>query len=218
MKMNNRVHRQPFSGHSQRYLDERDARVRAVRDPIIQALYSTPAWRTLRAACLASTGGRCSVTGCRRPAVVADHVIPHRGVSSLFFDLSNLQPLCKPCHDRKTARHDGGFGHRRRPDKPRSPSVRRVTLPRSSVSGDAESGGDHKFASRRSPRGLCPHPNQENVTGARQSELDTGQPPARGVVRVARIGAPTAATPSRHAAPRRVHAPGDTTTRGRSGS
>nr|WP_292832122.1 HNH endonuclease signature motif containing protein [Mesorhizobium sp.] len=28
----------------------------------------------------------------------------------LFWDRSNWQPLCKPCHDRKTATSDGGFG------------------------------------------------------------------------------------------------------------
>ena len=37
------------------------------------------------------------------PAAVVDHVLPHRGDWSLFWDESNWQPLCKPCHDAKTA-------------------------------------------------------------------------------------------------------------------
>lgn len=43
-------------------------------------------------------------------ATVIDHIIPHRGDRRKFWDQSNLQPMCKPCHDRKTATEDGGFG------------------------------------------------------------------------------------------------------------
>ena len=32
-------------------------------------------------------------------ATVVDHVVPHKGDESLFWDESNWQPLCKPCHD-----------------------------------------------------------------------------------------------------------------------
>ena len=45
-------------------------------------------------------------------ATVVDHTIPHRGDKALFWDHGNWQPLCKPCHDRKTATEDGGFGRR----------------------------------------------------------------------------------------------------------
>lgn len=44
------------------------------------------------------------------PATVVDHIVPHKGNQSLFWDETNWQPLCKPCHDRKTATEDGGFG------------------------------------------------------------------------------------------------------------
>lgn len=43
-------------------------------------------------------------------ATVVDHIIPHRGDKQLMWDESNWQPLCKRCHDRKTATKDGGFG------------------------------------------------------------------------------------------------------------
>ncbi|MBN9241903.1 MAG: HNH endonuclease [Mesorhizobium sp.] len=47
---------------------------------------------------------------CGAPPAVVDHVIAHKGDMRLFWDRSNWQPLCKPCHDRKTATSDGGFG------------------------------------------------------------------------------------------------------------
>jgi 5-methylcytosine-specific restriction enzyme A len=44
------------------------------------------------------------------PATVVDHIVPHKGDRALFWDRTNWQSLCKPCHDAKTAREDGGFG------------------------------------------------------------------------------------------------------------
>ncbi|WP_308444462.1 HNH endonuclease [Laribacter hongkongensis] len=44
------------------------------------------------------------------PATEVDHVVPHKGDQSLFWDTDNWQPLCKSCHSAKTAREDGGFG------------------------------------------------------------------------------------------------------------
>lgn len=57
----------------------------------------------------------CEKQGRVVAALVVDHKIPHRGDERLFWDQSNWQPLCKDCHDRKTAMEDGGFG---RPIKP----------------------------------------------------------------------------------------------------
>lgn len=36
-------------------------------------------------------------------ATEVDHKIPHRGNLKLFRDRKNWQPLCSPCHGRKTA-------------------------------------------------------------------------------------------------------------------
>jgi 5-methylcytosine-specific restriction enzyme A len=47
---------------------------------------------------------------CCHVATVVDHIIPHKGDMNLFWDRNNWQPLCKTCHDRKTATEDGGFG------------------------------------------------------------------------------------------------------------
>ena len=40
---------------------------------------------------------------------MVDHIIPHKGNLELFWDEDNLQALCKPCHDRKTAK-EGRWG------------------------------------------------------------------------------------------------------------
>jgi 5-methylcytosine-specific restriction endonuclease McrA len=46
---------------------------------------------------------------CGSPATVVDHLIPHRGNQKLFWMRENWRPMCKPCHDRKTAQRDGAF-------------------------------------------------------------------------------------------------------------
>jgi hypothetical protein len=51
----------------------------------------------------------CAASGRVVAATVVDHIVPHRGDESLLHDVKNLQSLCKPCHDRKTALEDGGF-------------------------------------------------------------------------------------------------------------
>ena len=45
------------------------------------------------------------------PATVVDHIVPHKGDMSLFWDHGNWQPLCAACHNLKTAVQDGGGGH-----------------------------------------------------------------------------------------------------------
>lgn len=49
---------------------------------------------------------RCQKEGKYVRATVVDHIKPHRGDPKLFWDVENMQPLCKPCHDRKTRRED----------------------------------------------------------------------------------------------------------------
>ena len=54
----------------------------------------------------------CAKDGMVVEAKEVDHKTPHRGDMELFYDESNLQGLCKPCHSRKTAVENGGFGNR----------------------------------------------------------------------------------------------------------
>lgn len=44
-------------------------------------------------------------------ATVVDHIVPHKGNQTLFWDRRNWQPLCATCHSAKTAAEDGGFGN-----------------------------------------------------------------------------------------------------------
>ena len=55
----------------------------------------------------------CFAKGLIVPANVVDHIKPHKGDKNLFWNEDNYQSLCKPCHDAKTAKEDGGFGNRR---------------------------------------------------------------------------------------------------------
>jgi 5-methylcytosine-specific restriction endonuclease McrA len=64
----------------------------------------------------------CLARGVVVPAVVADHVVPHKG-DYMAFKLGALRSLCKPCHDgldrtnnpRAPVREDGS------PSDPRHP-------------------------------------------------------------------------------------------------
>lgn len=48
---------------------------------------------------------------CGKPARIADHIVPHRGNIELFYDESNLQPMCWSCHSRKTFRENNNFNN-----------------------------------------------------------------------------------------------------------
>lgn len=83
-------------------------------------------WQKARAAFLAEhtlcecRDGGCCPNGCLRAATVVDHIVPHKGDAELFWDSArNWRSLCKRCHDRATARYDGGFGRPIRPGKER---------------------------------------------------------------------------------------------------
>jgi len=72
--------------------------------------YHRAHWKNLRKLIL-SRDPVCVICN-RNASTVADHIIPHKGSWTLFSDLNdNLQGICIPCHDRKTAREDGGFGN-----------------------------------------------------------------------------------------------------------
>jgi len=66
-------------------------------------------WTKLRKLVLAEQP-ICKMPGCWEPSAEVDHIVPKaKGGTD---DRDNLQGLCKPCHSRKTASEDGGFGRR----------------------------------------------------------------------------------------------------------
>lgn len=64
-------------------------------------LYATKAWKTMRLHLLAMHPlcVMCEQQGRTTAATVADHIVPHRGDTALFYSSTNLQPLCKTHHD-----------------------------------------------------------------------------------------------------------------------
>ena len=68
-------------------------------------VYYDRQWRRARAYYLAHNPlcVHCLAIGRTTTATDVDHVVPHKGSYSLFWDAENWQPLCKPCHSRKTA-------------------------------------------------------------------------------------------------------------------
>jgi 5-methylcytosine-specific restriction protein A len=71
--------------------------------------YQSRQWRMVRAAFLREHP-LCVVCGARgvlAPAAVVDHVMPVKEGGARFA-AANLQPLCVPCHNRKTARESAG--------------------------------------------------------------------------------------------------------------
>lgn len=69
-------------------------------------------WRKARRAFLSENPlcKTCEARDVVTEATVVDHVVPHKGDDTLFWDPKNWQSQCEPCHNTKTATEDGGFG------------------------------------------------------------------------------------------------------------
>lgn len=52
----------------------------------------------------------CQAEGKVVASAVTDHIVPHRGDAGLFWDRTNWQALCKPCHDGKKQREERAAG------------------------------------------------------------------------------------------------------------
>jgi len=95
---------------------ERDQDYARQRNPVARALYRSKRWRTERASFLHDHPlcVECARHDVIRPASVVDHIDPHGGDETVFWDRAHWQALCASCHGRKTAARDGGFGNQRR--------------------------------------------------------------------------------------------------------
>jgi 5-methylcytosine-specific restriction endonuclease McrA len=67
---------------------------------VAHRLYSTARWKRLRERQLTIKPlcRFCIESDVVEAATVVDHVIPHRGDQTLFYDPDNLQSLCATCH------------------------------------------------------------------------------------------------------------------------
>jgi len=78
--------------------------------------YKTARWRRLRMEVFVRDLFKCSA--CPRieadtSQLVCDHILPHRGSEALFWELNNLQTLCKRCHDGAKQRGEQSSLHQR---------------------------------------------------------------------------------------------------------
>jgi len=90
---------------------------RRYKDKPYKRLYSTKRWKLLRVEAFVRDGYKCQHKACgvlcvgKSPAgnsPVCDHIVKHEGDKTLFFDLNNLQTLCKRCHDGFKRRLEAG--------------------------------------------------------------------------------------------------------------
>lgn len=77
--------------------------------PRYSKLYGSQRWRTARLSYLMRFPlcRDCEQRGVTQEATDVDHIRPHHGDVKLFWDVKNWQPLCRPCHSRKTAAEVG---------------------------------------------------------------------------------------------------------------
>ena len=59
----------------------------------------------------------CGLTGHYRPVQCVDHILPHKGSKTLFWNPDNWQSLCNPCHRVKTRIEDNGRYYWWQPDE-----------------------------------------------------------------------------------------------------
>lgn len=81
---------------------ERKARHDARRPTAARRGYNHE-WRKARRDFLAT---RPYCLRCGAIAATVDHIKPHRGDDRLFWDRTNWQPLCTPCHSRHKQREE----------------------------------------------------------------------------------------------------------------
>jgi len=98
------------SDHEVQHKRETNRRLDAQRGSANQRGYNAR-WQRASKQFLRRPENALCACGCGHPSTVVDHREPHHGNQQLFWDETNWQGMTKSCHDAKTAREDGGFGH-----------------------------------------------------------------------------------------------------------
>jgi 5-methylcytosine-specific restriction protein A len=78
--------------------------------------YSTARWRSLRLRIFLRDLFKCAKCGRTEgntSRLVCDHIKPHRGDERLFWQDTNLQTLCKSCHDEVKQQEEQSTLHQR---------------------------------------------------------------------------------------------------------
>src|SRR5262245_5695687 len=80
-------------------------RIQGIRKSAAKRGYSRK-WRDARLPYLAKHPSCVNIgkSNCLGTATVIDHIKDHKGSYGAFWDRNNWQPMCKHCHDVKTAR------------------------------------------------------------------------------------------------------------------
>lgn len=93
-------HAEAARERQQQYMQRYDS-----QRPAYHSLYNDK-WQKYRRAYLAKHPFcvECRKAGIIEEATEVDHIIDHKGNLKLFWDKSNHQALCKPCHSKKTRR------------------------------------------------------------------------------------------------------------------
>ncbi len=82
------------------------------KNPKVDPRYKTPRWKSIRKKMLAEDPLCKNHAKCKNFASEIDHIVSWRNNDDVdFYDVNNLQQLCKSCHSRKTATEDGAFGN-----------------------------------------------------------------------------------------------------------
>jgi 5-methylcytosine-specific restriction endonuclease McrA len=78
------------------------------------AYYQSSHWKVLRAACVQRDGGRCTVPGCNRQGVVADHIVARKPLPYITEHdrIENLRLLCRS-HDAQCKEQRRGAAQRK---------------------------------------------------------------------------------------------------------
>lgn len=81
---------------------------------LVDPVYQSVQWQALLASIKAVRGNRCEVPGCTsgHATIIGDHIVELKDGGAPF-DRRNVQLMCLPCHNRKTAkaarvRREGG--------------------------------------------------------------------------------------------------------------
>ena len=83
--------------------------------PKAHSFYPSPEWRAFRAEALRRFGNRCCQCGHvsdRANPIEFDHIVSIKQAPERALDITNVRPLCRRCHSRRTAQEQGRWQRR----------------------------------------------------------------------------------------------------------